>query len=337
VEACSFLPARAVRPFGVSSSRGTIATPLHPELPNCFAHPGPKSSPTGTCAAHWRRRSYRASLASQPELAAPFVAEVGRAIRLQELDRQSIRTALMRERIVEPTYDTAGGPDYIAVRNAMEQSQDRYISFLRTEARSAVLQSGANRNGASPGWLLCDSPTPHAAGRAGSERSPASLLVPKATSRGTGRRLLRRLSGRFDSVPDEPHRTSVVVARVFPLSATSVSAVSCSRRDVLGPSAHAFAPESASRSCRRKSPNGRRVCRTDGAGMVPGHYRMLADRAAAKARSLLEWYETCAPGYLTDEDVRGSLHSRLISLLDSRDPWKPLVSGRMIESEHWRN
>jgi hypothetical protein len=64
---------------------------------------------------------------------------------------------------------------------------------------------------------------------------------------------------------------------------------------------------------------------------------MLADRAAAKARTLHEWYETCATGYLTDEDVRGSLHSRLISLLESRDPWKPLVPGRMIESEHWRN
>ena len=69
----------------------------------------------------------------------------------------------------------------------------------------------------------------------------------------------------------------------------------------------------------------------------PGHYRMLADRTAAKARKLHEWYETCAPGYLTDEDVRGSLHSRLVSLLESRDPWKPLVSGRVIESEHWRN
>jgi len=31
-------------------------------IPNCptFLPPGPKSSPTGTCAAHWRRRSYRA-------------------------------------------------------------------------------------------------------------------------------------------------------------------------------------------------------------------------------------------------------------------------------------
>jgi hypothetical protein len=69
----------------------------------------------------------------------------------------------------------------------------------------------------------------------------------------------------------------------------------------------------------------------------PGHYRMLADRAAAKARTLQAWYESRAPGYLTDEYVRGSLDARLLDLLKSRDPLKPFVPGRMVESEHWRN
>ena len=111
---------------------------MHAELPNCFTSWSQVLTDWHVCGALAKSR-LPPSLASHPELAAPLVAEIGRAIRVQQVDRQSIQTALVRERVVEPAYDDAGGPDYAAVRHAMEQAQDRYISFLRTEAKSAVL------------------------------------------------------------------------------------------------------------------------------------------------------------------------------------------------------
>ena len=52
----------------------------------------------------------------------------------------------------------------------------------------------------------------------------------------------------------------------------------------------------------------------------PSHYRMLADRAGAKAKSVTAWFDQKAPGYLTDEAVRESLHARLADTLASLDP-----------------
>jgi hypothetical protein len=307
---------------------------LHPDLPNCFTS-------WSQVLTDWHVRGalakteLPASLASQPELAAPLVAEVGRAMRLQQIYRQSVRTALVRERIVESTYDSAGGPEYVAMRTAMEQSQDRYISFWRTKARPAdthAARTAMERLQASY-MAIRQRHTPRVA-QAQSEalRSYWSLKP----SRG--------LSDDFfadcvaDSIPAlmsriEPawwwrefflclqhrcqrfHAADGVFLDHLPAIRARVSAKKLSAEIV----------EWSKAMSARWGWDG------------PGHYRMLADRAAAKAAALLEWYETCAPGYLTDEDVRGSLHSRLITLLGSRDPWKPFVAGQMTESEHWRN
>jgi hypothetical protein len=307
---------------------------LHPELPNCFTSWSHVLTDWHVCGA-LAKAKLPASLASQPELAAPFVAEVGRAIRLQQLDRRSVQTAILRESVVEPTYDAAGGTDYVSLRDAMEQSQVRYISHWRADTRSTDTQAT---------WIEVDrlqssfsAFRKRCAGRvAAAQRDALCRYWTKKPSRGMGDDFFADCPA--DSIPAlmsriEPawwwrefflclqHRCQ----RFHAADGVFLDHLPTIRARVSVKKLSAEVAEWSKGMSDRWGWDG------------PGHYRMLADRAAAKARTLHEWYETCATGYLTDEDVRGSLHSRLISLLESRDPWKPLVPGRMIESEHWRN
>jgi hypothetical protein len=307
---------------------------LQPILPNCFESWSQVLTDWHVCGA-LAKSGLPPSLASHPELAAPLVAEIGRAIRVQQVDCQSVQTALMRERVVEPTYDDAGGLVYAAVRNAMEQSQERYISFWRTDAKSADanlartemerLQDGyfAIRRGHTPRVAQAQSEALRRywslkPGRGMGDDFFADCAVdsiPALMSRIEPAWWWRKFFLRLQRRCQRFHAADGVFLDQLPGVRARVSHKKLSAE---------IADWSKGMSDRWG---------WDG----PGHYRMLANRAAAKARTLREWYETNAPGYLTDEDVRGSLHSRLVSLLESRDPWKPLVSGRVIESEHWRN
>jgi hypothetical protein len=307
---------------------------LHPDLPNCFTSWSQVLTDWHVCGALAKTKLPN-SLASQPELAAPLVAEVGRAIRLQQLDRHSVRTALLRECVVEPTYDDAGGLEYVAVRNAMEQSQERYISFWRTDARSADanvartemerLQAGyfAVRQRLTPrvAQAQMEALKRHWSLKPGRGMGDdffadcAADSIPALMSRIEPAWWWREFFLRLQRRCQRFHAADGVFLDHLPAIRARVSAKKLSAE---------IAEWSKAMSDRWG---------WDG----PGHYRMLADRAAAKARTLHEWYETCAPGYLTDEDVRGLLHFRLVDLLKSRDPWKPLVSGLVTESEHWRN
>jgi hypothetical protein len=275
------------------------------------------------------------SLASCPELAAPLVAEIGRAIRVQQIDRRSVQTALERDQVVEPTYDGAGGPDYVAVRQAMEQSQDRYVSFWPTDISSpdAIVSRSEMERLQAEFFAIRHR---HAPQVAESQNAALRRYWSNKSGRGLGDDFFA--DGGTDSIP-------TLMSRVDPAWWWREFFLRLQRRCQRYHAADGVfldhLPAIRARVCVKKlsaeiaewSKGMSDRWGWDG----PGHYRMLADRAAAKARKLLEWYETCAPGYLTDEDVRGSLHSRLVSLLESRDPWKPLVSGRVIESEHWRN
>ena len=70
----------------------------------------------------------------------------------------------------------------------------------------------------------------------------------------------------------------------------------------------------------------------------PGHYRMLANRAEPKAKTLAGWFNQRSPGYLHDEKTRRFLHTRLAEFLARQDPWaKLLAAERNYLSAHWRN
>ena len=73
---------------------------------------------------------------AEPELAAPFVAAISRAINDRQLRHSSPELLLLRQHVVEPTYDRAGGPAYIALRDSMEAAQARYFSQHYNRATS---------------------------------------------------------------------------------------------------------------------------------------------------------------------------------------------------------
>jgi hypothetical protein len=199
----------------------------------------------------------------------------------------------MRERIVEPTYDTAGGPDYIAVRNAMEQSQDRYISFWRTDARSAdtnVARTEMERLQAGY-FAIRQRHTPQVAQ---AQKEALRRYWSETTSRGLRDDFFADCPA--DSIPAlmsriEPawwwrefflclqHRCQ----RFHAADGVFLDHLPTIRARVSVKKLSAEVAEWSKGMSDRWGWDG------------PGHYRMLADRAAAKARALHEWYETCAP------------------------------------------
>lgn len=328
-----FLPIQGVRPFGVSSLV-VQWRPLHPVLPSCFTSWSQVLTDWHVCGALAKSR-LPPSLASHPELAAPFVAEIGRAIRVQQVDRQSIQTALVRERVVEPTYDDAGGPDYVTVRDAMEQSQDRYVSSWPTDSSSpgAIVARSEMERLQAEFFAIRHRHAPRVAEsqnaalrRYWSNRSGRGLgddffsdcgadAIPTLMSRVDPAWWWREFFLRLQRRCQRFHAADGVFLDHLPAIRAGVSAKKLSAE---------IADWSKAMSDRWG---------WDG----PGHYRMLADRAAAKARSVAAWYEGCAPGYLTDEEVHQSLQDQLSDHLAILDPWKSFDRYRLRESEHWRN
>lgn len=303
-------------------------------MPNCFASWSQVLTDWHVCGA-LAKSQLPPSLASHPELAAPLVAEVGRAIRAQQLDRHSVQTAILRERVVEPTCAAAGGPDYASLRTAMEQLQVRYISLWRSDPMSADTQTTETELDRLQSRFFAV--RERCAGRvAAVQRDALRRYWSEVPGRGLGDDFFH--DGPADSVPALLSRVDPAwwwrrfffrlqrrCQRFHAADGVFLDHLPAIRARV---SAKKLSAEIAEWSAAMADRWG-----WDG----PGHYRMLADRAAAKARTLQAWYESRAPGYLTDEYVRGSLDARLLDLLKSRDPLKPFVPGRMVESEHWRN
>lgn len=328
-----FLPIPGVRPFGVSSLVVQLR-PLHPVLPNCFASWSQVLTDWHVCGA-LAKSGLPPSLASHPVLAAPLVAEVGRAIRLQQLDRHSVQTAILRERVVEPTCDVAGGPYYTSLRTSMEQLQVRYISLWRADPTSAETQATATEVERLQSRFIAA--RKRCIGQvAAVQRDALRHYWSQASGRGLGDDFFADCP--VDSVP-------TLLSRVEPAWWWRQFFLRLQRRCQRFHAADGvFLDQLPGIRARVSAKKLSAEVAEWSKGMAdrwgwdgPGHYRMLADRAAAKARALADWYEVRAPRYLTDEYVRGSLDSRLTDLLQSRDPRKPLVSGPRIESEHWRN
>lgn len=312
------LSIQEVRPFGVSSLVVQLR-PLHPVLPNCFASWSQVLTDWHVRGALAKSRLPR-SLASHPELAAPLVAEIGRAIRVQQIDRRSVQTALERDQVVEPTYDDAGGPDYVAVRHAMEQSQHRYFSIWpkdinsadaivsRTEMKRLQAEFFAIRRRHAPQVAEAQNA---ALRRYWSNRWGRGLgddfyadcgkdSIPALMSRTEPAWWWREFFLRLQRRCQRYHAADGVFLDHLPAIRARVSAKKLSAE---------IAEWSKGMSDRWG---------WDG----PGHYRMLADRAAAKADALAAWYNRTVPGYLADANMRDSLCSRLVAELGSRDPWR---------------
>ena len=313
-----FLPIQGVRPFGVSSLV-VQWRPLHPVLPNCFTSWSQVLTDWHVCGALAKSR-LPPSLASHPELAAPFVAEIGRAIRIQQVDRQSLQTALVRERVVEPTYDDAGGPDYVAVRDAMEQSQDRYVSFWPTDISSpdAIVSRSEMERLQTEFFAIRQR---HAPQVAESQKAALRRYWSNKPGRGLGDDFFAYCA--TDSIPALMSRIDPAwwwrefflrlqhrCQRFHAADGVFLDHLPAIRARV---SAKKLSAEIAEWSKAMSDRWG-----WDG----PGHYRMLADRAVAKADALAAWYNRTALGFLANESVRDSLCSQLAAELRPRDPWR---------------
>ncbi len=286
-----------------------------------------KSCPRVTC------------FANHPELAAPLVAEIGAAIREKQLRRRPVAVAIERETVTEPTYDRLGGPSYIELRHQMEAAQARYIRRLRSATTSADSDSPATLH-AAMAHLQSDFTLVRRRHEPLVEQARTASV--RAFWAAHPARELR--DDFFDDLPS--HHAISRLSRVAPAwwwrncfarlqkrLARRHAADGCFL-DAL-PSLRAHATKKTLAALISEWCTDRR----DGFGWEgPGHYRMLGDRAEAKAKTVTDWFDQRAPGYLTDEHVRESLHLQLAGTLAARDPLEKIIAAeRRGLSAHWRN
>jgi hypothetical protein len=272
---------------------------------------------------------------AEPELAAPFVAAISRAINERHLRHLSPELMLLRQRVVEPTFDRAGGPSYIALRKSMEAAQVRY--FREHHHRAQVY----------PATLPAEVCDLQAAFFATRRRHAAEVeRVEHAVARAYWKVHPRHgiADNFFDNAADDsiPAR----MARVDPqwwwrsfftrLQAKSKRHHAADGRllDAL-PSLRAQA---------RKTTLAAQIARwsetaaADWGWHGGTHYRRLADFAERKAGATVAWFEQRAPGYLGTPTIRRALDTRLHLFLTERDPHaRILTAERDRLSERWDN
>jgi hypothetical protein len=272
---------------------------------------------------------------AEPELAAPFVAAISRAINDRQLRHLSPELMLLRQRMVEPTYDRAGGPSYIALRNSMEAAQARYFSQHYNRATSLPVELPAE---------VCDLQTAFFATR---QRHAAEVeRVERAATRAYWKAHPRH--GITDDFFDDAANNSIpaMMARVeaawwWRSFFTRLQAKSKRHHAADGRLLDALP---SLRAQARKTTLAAQIARwsetaaADWGWRVGTHYRRLAEYADRKARSTVAWFAHRAPGYLGTPTIRCALDTRLHQFLTELDPHTRLLGAeRDSLSEHWRN
>jgi|GEM_PF-989747 len=272
---------------------------------------------------------------AEPELAAPFVAAISRAINDRQLRHLSPELMLLRQRVVEPTYDRAGGPSYIELRNSMEVAQARYFTEHHHRAPVFPITLPAE---------VCDLQTAFFAAR---QRLAAEVeRVERAAARAYWKAHPRH--GIADDFFDDAANDSVpaMMARVeaawwWRSFFTRLQAKSKRHHAADGRLLDALP---SLRAQARKTTLAAQIARwSESAAADWGwrggtHYRRLAEYADRKAQSTVAWFEQRAPGYLGTPRIRCALDTRLNLFLTELDPHTRLLAAeRDSLSEHWRN
>ena len=329
-------------PFGLCSDLCYNTRLLHPKLPNGF------NSWTQVLIDWGVSRAFSASglprcLAGRPDLAAPFVAKIGDAIRRKLLNRLPAEATLTAVRMTEPTYAQAGGPRYFEIRHAMEQAQERFLTAWRMQLTAETYE---------------DSPQV-ASLRVAMERRQADyerICESLAPSVQVARQQAVRAywdSRPFRGIPDTffadaaVHAASARMQRIHP----PWWGVFFGR--LQKPLAHGHPAEGhlldalpRLRAAAKKKTlvavieEWRAEHRDHWGWQGKAHDRMLAGRAAGKAKQLTGWFNECASDYLTNEEERYSLHEQLAKRLAAADPWSVSLQERSryaYWSVHWRN
>jgi hypothetical protein len=286
-----------------------------------------EASPTARC------------FVSHPELAAPLVAEIGAAIRDKQLHRRPVEAMIRREAVIEPTHDRLGGPDYAALRAAMEGAQESYMRCPRSSASDREVDLDQS--------LRADVDRFQSAYFAARQRH--AVLVAQ-TRHAAARDYWASIRTRgldddfFNDFPDDS--VAARISRVEPAwwwrSFFAKLQIECTDHHAAdGWFVDAIPTLRAGARKKKLAAAIAEWCETradDWGWQAPRHYRMLALRAVPKATILASWFERRAPGYLRDQKIRQLLHARLALFLGGLDPMAKIrAAERNGLSAHWRN
>ena len=272
---------------------------------------------------------------AEPELAAPFVAAISRAINERQLRHLSPELMLLRQRVVEPTYDRAGGPSYISLRISMEAAQARYFTEHHHRAPLVPATLPAEVHDLQTAFFATRQR--HAAEVERVERAAARVYWKAHPRHGIA-------DDFFDDAADDsiPARMARVEAAWWWRSFfTRLQAKSQRHHAAEGRLLDALP---TLRAQARKTTLAAQIARwsetaaADWGWRGSTHYRRLAEYADRKAQSTVAWFEQRAPGYLGTPTIRRALDTRLRLLLAEHDPHARLLAAERDRlSEHWRN
>lgn len=279
----------------------------------------------------WLASTLPRCLEGRPDLAAPFVAEIGAAIRRRQFHRWASKVDLAQEQATEPALDTAGGPAYLALRDEMESAQSKYLSAW-TAQRSGKVEAQESVA------ALCHR----------MEQLQIAFEDIRRRNEGAVEKARRAAAEAFwaerdPSVisdtyfADEPiYSVAARLARIHP--------------PWWGRFHHrlqrAFVPGHPADGClldalpglRRQAKRMTMEATVGGwwqanharwGRFVPAepHYPVLAQRAEKKSHELVRWFDATAPGYLANKAVRTTLHADLSERLGEVDPWPVPAPG----------
>jgi hypothetical protein len=261
-----------------------------------------------------------------PELAAPFITEIGAAIRQRQLHRWGGRLDHAQQRVMEPAFDAAGGPAYQSLRDEMESAQSDYFSAWCAQRRAG----------------RADEPETVVALRGKMEQLQAAFDKTRCRHESHVEKVRRAAAKAFwashdprvitdTCFADEP--THAVAARMARIHPPWWGAFHCRLQQVFAlkhPAEGYLIDELPSLRRQAKkltleaTVTGWWQSNQDRWGWYTEkdpHYRMLSERTGKKARKLVRWFNATAPGYLTDQAVRVSLQVALTERLCAADPW----------------
>jgi len=270
-------------------------------------------------------------LENRPDLAAPFVAEIGAAIHKRQFHRWAGQLDFTQDQVTEPAFDEAGGPAYQALRNEMETAQSNYFSawcaqrsgrtdgpetvealrgrmeqlqaaFESTRRRNEPLVTEARRTAARTFWASRDP-------RVITDTYFADEPIHASAARMS--RIHPPWWGAFH------HRLQQVYAHGHPAEGYLLDELPCLRRQ-----ADKLTVEATVTDWWQNNQD-----RWGWYASAEPHYRMLSLRAGKKARELVRWFHATAPGYLADQATRASLQADLMQRLREADPWSVPAPG----------
>lgn len=286
-------------------------------------------------------------LEGRPELAAPFVAEIGAAIRKRQLHRWAGQLDFAQEQVTEPAFDEAGGPAYQALRDEMESAQHAYFSAWCAQRSGKAVASESVE-----------------ALRGRMERLQAAFEDTRSRNKSVVKEARQAAAKAFWAerdpcvitdtyFADEPmHATIARLARIHPPWWGSFHR-RLQQTFTHGHPAEGYLLEALPGLRRQVTKRTRLTLEGTVAGWwennqdrwgwyteAEPHYRMLSLRTRKKTQELIDWFNSTAPGFLSDQAVRVSLQVDLAERLREADPWSvpmPISADLACFSPHGRN